>query len=737
MKDRSHFIGILAVFVLLDLSCFAVTSKVSRYGGSGEPLKGKAKDVIIDSKGTMQLGRGAEIPVEELKDVWTINSVVVSAGTVFAGTSPNGIIYKYHLGKLTRIYPQDSKKQESNDSNDPNTVKAETYLSNEHIFAMASDISGRLLAGISGAKCRLVRFNSSDKMEVIFEPNDAKYIFAITIGSGGNIYLGTGPAGKIYQLDSFGKNPQLVYAAADKSILSLAVGKDGSVYAGSDVRGLVYKIDPRTRAASVLYDSDQEEVVSLLFAGNDLFAAATSAKIVPVQGAFSQIPVSTSPQSQQEDEIEGDSAGDSEGLEIRAANTTKDKENKQENKPPLPGPVKPGQNSFIYKISSEGFVTDVFSENVIFFTMALQGKKLLVGTGNDAKLFAVEPDTEKNAVIYNNERSSQITAVAVSGTDIYLGMSNPPRLVKLGNNFAAEGKYVSEFIDAGQPANWGKLQIEADVPAGCKVLVSSRSGNVKDVNDPTLSGWTTPAEVKEPMQLNCPMGRYCQYELTLRSEDGQKTPVIREITVADTIPNLAPKIESVSVTRSEEAGKTGIFKITCKDKDENGDQLVRRIDFRKNGRTEWIKIKDQIEADNFEWDSKTVEDGRYEIRVTASDERSNNTTGKLTANRIDDHVTVDNTAPVIKEYTISTEGKTAVTLKLRAVDQLSAIGQLSYTVDSNEQWKAAVPDDLVYDTTEESFTIVIDELKAGEHVIAIKLSDALGNTSYKTYDISL
>ena len=54
----------------------------------------------------------------------------------------------------------------------------------------------------------------------------------------------------------------------------------------------------------------------------------------------------------------------------------------------------------------------------------------------------------------------------------------------------SEGVYTSSLVDAGQPAKWGKLQIEADVPAGCKVLMACRSGNVKDINDKSFSKWT-------------------------------------------------------------------------------------------------------------------------------------------------------------------------------------------------------------------------------------------------------
>jgi len=239
-----------------------------------------------------------------------------------------------------------------------------------------------------------------------------------------------------------------------------------------------------------------------------------------------------------------------------------------------------------------------------------------------------------------------------------------------------------------------------------------------------------------PMQLQCPLGRFCQYQLVLESKDGRKSPIVREIAVASTIPNLAPKVDSVSVSRVAEPGKTGAFKIDYKTSDDNGDKLVYKIDFRKIGRAAWLELKDELEENFFEWDSKTVEDGRYEIRITASDERSNSTTTKLIGTRITEQVVVDNTAPAIIDYSIDSKGKT-VTLRLAVSDKLTAIGKLDYTVDSNAEWKAAVPDDLVYDTTDEEFTIVVEELSPGEHLIAVKLSDDVGNTLYRAFEVNV
>ncbi len=735
-------------------ACWAVSSKITRHASSSDLLKGETENIVIGSRGTIQLGRAAETLLPEFEDVWSINSIVVSGGTVYIGTSPNGGIYKYSLDKLTRIYPLESEKDENaeqnrepNDVNEPgdaNAVETEQYLSNEHIFAMATDVAGRLLVGISGDKCKLCRFEAG-KMEVIFEPNSAedrtKYIFVIDIDDGGNIYLGTGPEGKVYQLDPLAKEAQLVYDSPDKNILSLVAGQDGFVYAGSDSRGLVYKINPRTKTTTVLYDSDQPEITALLFTENvpasirGLYAAATSAKIVEAQTKFaSQLPSTGRPETKAQKKGAGKSEG---GLKLKIANTKSRADDKSAKRPTsVRKPAGPGKASYIYKITKDGFVTDIFSEAAVFFCLAVQDEKLLLGTGNSAQLFTVEPASEQEAIIYEDEQASQITAIAVAADEVYLGTANPAKLIKLGSGFASEGTYTSDLIDAGQPAKWGKLQIEADIPRGCKVRLASRSGNVKDVNDPTFSNWTELLEVTGPVQLRCPLGRFCQYKLVLQSENGLGSPLIREIAVASTVPNLAPKVESVSVSRISAAGKAGMFKIGYKAKDDNGDKLIYKIDFRKIGRTNWIELKDELEAVSFEWNGKTVEDGRYEVRITTSDERSNTTTTKLTGSRVSEAVVVDNTAPVIKTVPIEKDKKT-VTLKLQVSDEFSAIGKVHYTVDSNAEWIGALPDDLVYDTTDEDFTIVIEELEVGEHIIAVRVSDDVGNTTYKTFEVNV
>jgi outer membrane protein assembly factor BamB len=767
MKKPSYY-GIImpAILVLtvLSLNSAAVTSKITRHSTQDDFTDGETENIIVDSRGTIRLGRAWQVLADQLEEVWSINCVATTDEAIFFGTSPNGFIFQYSKGELKKIYPDDKPKAEpidendssevqpeehsdTNDSNEPAEVspekakpvevEKEKRTSNEHIFAMAKDRRGKILAGLSGERCGLLRFKAG-KAEMIFEPNDAQYIFAIVVDRDGSIYLATGPEGKIYRLNNRGQSPQIIYDSEEKNILSLAIGRDGFIYAGSDGRGLVYKINPKNYKASVVYDAEQAEVTALIFDSEEkLYAAGTSAKVIKSRSGRSVQALLAAGRPEAETEEETSAKTDESGLKLKVANVQEDtSEEKPKKKKPVKKATVPGAASHIYRIDENGFVTDIFQEKIVLFALASQEDQLLAATGNGAQLFAVNPKTERESIIYEDEQASQITAVTVLDDEVYLGTANPAKLIKLAKAYAQEGIYSSDLIDAGQPAAWGKLQLEADIPANTSVLVSARSGNVKDVNDPTFSPWTNAIKITEPIQLFCPLGRFCQYKLILKSDSGKLSPVIREVAVAHTVPNLAPKVESVTVTRGSTKEKTSTFKISYKAKDENNDKLVYRIDFRKIPREGWIELEDQTDSENFEWDTKTVEDGRYEIRVTASDERDNTTATKLAGTRISDPVVVDNTPPGITEHAISTKKK-SVTLRLKITDELSAIGNVKYTIDSNADWKGSLPEDSIYDTTSEDFTILIEDMSIGEHVIALQISDAVENTAYKTFDVTV
>ncbi len=759
--------------------CLGVTSQISRFSTAAELLKGETEDVIIDSRGQIQLARQSEqLDCGDLfKNIWSINTMLAGPdGAIYLGTSPNGDIIKYKNGKAQRVYPSpvpdavpdavpaavpaavpdaasnaapdaDPNSAPNSDPNsapnsDPNSVQGDPLFTNEHIFAMALDAGGRVLAGISGANCRLVRLDG-DKITTLFEPEDkdAKYILSIAMDAIGAIYVGTGPEGNIYRLSPFGTRPEVVYTCRDRNVLSLALGPNGGVYAGCDERGLVYKINPSAKSATVFYDSQQEEITALVFDGmGDLYAAATSAGAVDEKVKFDPIGSDAKPGKPDTVNTAGTGAADKNNsggnsTKLEVANTDASKTAAASPSPSLTkrGSL-PKSAGHIYRIDDQGFVTDLFSDMSVFFAMGMLDDRLLLGTGNEAQLFTVDPLTEEKAILYEDDKSSQITAMVMVGGTIYVGCANPPKLIGIAESYAVQGTYDSELIDAGQPARWGKLQIDADIPAGCAVLLSARSGNVDDPNDPTFSAWTEPAKITRATELNCPIGRFCQYRLALKTDDASKTPTIREIAAAHVIPNLAPRVESVTVTRVK--AKQGIMKIAHKASDRNKDTLVYTVNIRKVGRESWIEIKDDLTAAKLEWDSQTVEDGRYEMRVTADDKRSNTARTAMTGSRISEVFVVDNTAPRLKNPRLNMKnGKVIVTLELE--DGFTAIGRLSYTVDSDDEWVGTLPNDLVYDTMREDFTVVIDDLESGSHVIALKMADHLDNTAYESFEITI
>ena len=737
LKDKTmkkHLLVTLIIFTAA-CGCSAVMSKMTRHKSFEDFSKGKTHDTVISSRGTISLASATQVLAEDFNDVWTINSIVSKDdGSIYLGTSPNGRIYEYKNGKTACIYPSEPAK-----AKEPNKPAAK-HFTNQHIFKLALDSSGDILAGVSGDKCCLLRYNGK-KFEKVFEPepNQASYIFAIALDKSGNIFLGTGPNGKIFRLDKKCRNPQLVYTCEDKNILCLAVGDNGFLYAGTDTRGLIYKIDPKANTATVLYDSSQNEITDLLFdSTGNLYAAATSYKSIKAgnKGESELKPFAPGkPEIPEPKEPSDDTSSDG-GTSLTIANAPPEMSAPENRMPKELERGRPADDSsHIYKIDSNGFVTDIFNEPAVFFAIYMQKDKLLLGTGNKAQLFSINPGMEIETLVYEDNLSSQITDIKKLGDDIIFSTANPAKLIKLKSAFAKQGTYESPLIDADQPAQWGKLQIEADIPADTKILVSTRSGNVDDVNDPAFSPWTEPVKIMQPVDITAPLGRFCQYKLILLGKD-TATPVIREVAAAYVIPNLAPKVTQVTVERDDKNHDTGIFKIDFSADDENGDQLVYKIDFRKKGRSVWIQIVDDLDKTDFDWDSKTVEDGIYELRITASDKLSNNPASALTGSRITEPVTVDNTAPVIEKHQLQIKGKTA-TLTLKAVDQFSTISSLGYAIDSNEKWISALPDDNIFDTMTEDFTIKTEDLTPGPHVLAVRISDAPGNTMYKTFDIEI
>jgi hypothetical protein len=159
--------------------------------------------------------------------------------------------------------------------------------------------------------------------------------------------------------------------------------------------------------------------------------------------------------------------------------------------------------------------------------------------------------------------------------------------------------------------------------------------------------------------------------------------------------------------------------------------MVYTVSFRSGSRAPWILLKDKLKEPTFEWDTRSVADGRYEIRVTASDAAANVKGSGKTASRVSEPVLVDNTAPRLGEIKAEPKGN-GVTVSFDAADASSTLATFEYSVDSSEDWQAVLPSDNIADGPEESVSFTATGLSGGPHQVAVRATDARGNRTTRT-----
>ncbi len=449
--------------------------------------------------------------------VWDL--AIDARGGIYAATGDEGKVFRLDGDRWDVAF----------DANDTQALSV-VALPDGHVFA-GTGPSGQVV-------------DVTDPKHPASRPDPAvQYVWDLAADRDGNLYAATGPAGQLWKRDPKGVW-SLLLDSAQKHLLCVATGGDGAVYAGSDGDGLLYRVAADGRV-SVLYDAPQSEIRALVLAPDGTIYAGTAAE--SGSGGQGRPPsLFSSP---------GLTAGPSTpGAMATAAGPRAELQRPADARPerstPIggtasPRPASPGENA-VYRVGTDGVAREVFRARVLIHALAVQGDRLLVGTGPEGQLFEVRDGGRESAPIARLD-SGQILALAnEKDGGLLLGTGDPGSVVRLGAGHAPAGTLTSEVHDAKLVSRFGAIDWKADVPRGTSLAIQARTGNVGEP-DATWSPWSPEQHDADSARAGVPPGRFLQYRAILRTDDPALTPELRALSIRYQTENLAPEINRLDV----------------------------------------------------------------------------------------------------------------------------------------------------------------------------------------------
>jgi len=735
---KAFALGLMAV--LGAAAAPAVAPSTWTHTTEADFAEGEFDQTVVSSLGEITLGRKLEILLKPQHAPQVVSALAVDGETLYVAGGSNNVIYRIRADQ------------------------AEAFAEPPGAIVTALCVhEGKLLAGTGGGEgAGIYRIDGKGKAELLFADEQADFFWAI-VPAGKFLYVATGPHAAVYAIDQNGIG-RVVYQADDlaKNILCLALSQEGLLYAGTDQDGLVVEIDPSRQAARVILDAEEQEIAAIVtdevggvFAATaDVAKAAAEGQHEPnaeASGKATEAPV-PAPTTQPGSQPAGAFGNATSQPAQQAAEEPAPDEPETAPTPSRRRPVRPAKRpagkaggNAVYYVQPDGLSQAIFRRPVTILAMVRLGEKLILGTGNGGSLYAVSRDGDEITQLADTD-AKQVSALAI-GPDgrILFGTSNEGSVGSLSDALAEEGTYTSEVLDAEQPSRWGTLRVRSSLPQGAVVTAQTRSGNVREPHEKTWSPWSPPVQADGGyLPITSPVGRFLQYRLNLRADAG-RAPTVQQVEIVYQLGNLAPIVSAVSVTPSasrrdargnKDEGPRAFRHLSIQAEDPNGDELVYEIAFRQVGQATWVRIAEDLPEPKFVWETRTVNDGVYELKVTACDSPGNPPASALRASRISEPVVVDNTAPVIVELTAGVTG-TSAKVNGKARDATSRIVTLHYAVDSQEDWVAVLPADGIADSNQEDFAFDLDDLEPGSHRIAVRVEDLLGNTGYAAIAVTV
>jgi hypothetical protein len=394
--------------------------------------------------------------------------------------------------------------------------------------------------------------------------------------------------------------------------------------------------------------------------------------------------------------------------------------------------------------------------------------RLTIGTGGKGKIYRLDGDPLQPTLLARAS-GQQVTAFHRDPRGrLFYATANPGKLFRLAGERAARGTYESEPHDAQTVATWGTISWHGTVPSGSRVELFTRSGNT-EAPDETWSAWSGAYGNADGSPITSPKARYLQWRAVLTGKgDG---PILTSVNASYLQRNLRPQVRSITVqppgivfqkpystgepdlagfedqttperklvaeAQNASSGGTsssfgrrtyqkGLQTLMWKADDDNGDDLIYDVQYRREGETTWRTLRRAVEDSILVWDTTTVPNGTYFVRIVASDAPSNSSATALTGEMDSQAFDIDNTPPAIIIATVRTErGRTIVPFDVQ--DDHSPIQRVEFSHDGRT-WRSVFPTDGIADSKAEHYEIAIDG-EIAEPGLTIRASDSMNNVA--------
>jgi hypothetical protein len=529
-------------------------------------------------------------------------------------------------------------------------------------------------------------------------------------------------------------------------VISLAVTAHGDLIAGTDSGGLVLRVSPEGKTFA-LFDTQLREIHSLAVAPDgSIYALALS-------DAAAATKTQASPATPTQP-TEGTTPTTSVTV------TSIDESGNTVQNPPTPVRSRndvSSARSAVFRILPDGGTDVVWSSSSITaFAIApgLQPGTVLIGTSDKGRIYSVTNDGRDTLLLQSPE--GQISSLQSRNNQVYAAASNQGKLFSFGSPLVNEGSYESPVRDAKLTAAWGRLWWRGTGSAE----LQTRTGN-GERPDATWSDWSAAYKDPDGNQITSPRARFIQWRVTMHSLT-PTSPVtsVEDVCVAYLPRNVAPEVLSITslpigvglqqvvqVTTDPNVEASGLDpsvfgpvaqvpprrfyqrgarSFQWQAEDRNGDTLEYAIFYRSLSDQTFRLLKDKVRDTFYTIDGATLADGRYIIKVVASDAPDNPIGQTLTGERLSEPMDIDNTPPVVKAVGQPQITQNIVRVGFNADDATGKIKRADASLDGTS-WLPVFPDDKIADSGHETYTVEFPIATAGEHTIAIRVFDTSGN----------